>query len=121
MKNTNLRPNDEETIHETLLLIGIPSNLKGFRYITYAEQMMADDPDLMFHVVDGLYRGIAIQFDTKPACVERAIRHAIAVAWTYGNLEFINELFRYSVNPNKGTPTNSQFISRLYFYLNAAQ
>lgn len=114
MENNQIRVNE---IQELLLDIGIPPSLSGFQYITYAEQLALTDEEYLRHVTKLLYIDIAKKFRTKPTSVERCIRHAIGVAWTTGSIDQINSLFRNSVNPSKGTPTNSQFIARLYFYL----
>lgn len=104
-------------IHNLLLDIGIPANLIGFQYITNAIQLAFVDEAYLCHVTKLLYIDIAKKYCAKPTSVERAIRHAISVAWTYGNKEEINRLFRHSINPTKGVPTNSQFLARLHFYL----
>lgn len=103
-------------IQDVLLQIGIPTNLSGFAYITCAVQLVLIDSSELHHIVKGLYVDIANNCHSTPQRVERSIRHAIEVAWTYGDLDYIDGLFRSSVNPLKGQPTNSQFISRLYYY-----
>ena len=107
----------EEEIQDLLLEIGVPTNLVGFVYLTSAEEFVLHDPTELYKIT-GLYADIAHKHHTSVARVERAIRHAIHVAWLYGNMAFIDELFKFSINPMKGAPSNSQFISRLYFYLN---
>ncbi len=104
-------------IQELLLDIGMPSNLAGFQYITYAIQLALDDEAYLYHVTKLLYIDVAQKFHTNPSSIERCIRHAINVAWMYGSMEEIKKLFRNSVNPNKGVPTNSQFLARLHFYI----
>ena len=108
-------------IQEILLQIGIPANLLGFAYITRAVQVTLIKPDALQHIMKGLYTEVANEYHSTPVKVERTMRHAIEVAWTYGNAEYINELFKYSVNPLKGQPTNSQFIARLFYYFNNSQ
>lgn len=103
-------------IQDELLRIGIPANLLGFIFLTRAIQATVDDPVMLHHVMKGLYADIAKEYNSTPSRVERAMRHAIEVAWTYGDLDHIDELFINSVNPLKGQPTNTQFIARLYFY-----
>lgn len=105
-------------IQDVLLQIGIPANLSGFAYITCAVQLVLLDSSELHNVVKGLYVGVANNCDSTPQRVERSIRHAIEVAWTHGDLDYIDDLFRSSVNPLKGQPTNSQFIARLYYYFN---
>ena len=107
---------NEREIHELLLKIGVPTNLTGFMYLTTAEVMVLHDPTELYKVT-ALYAGIAKRHHASIESVERSIRHAIRVAWLNGNMAFMKDLFQYSINPVKGSPTNSQFISRLYFYL----
>lgn len=104
-------------IHELLLDIGLSPGVLGFQYITHALQLIMMDETYLHHVTKTLYIDIAKQYNTTPSGVERNIRHAIATAWTHGSLECINRLFRNSINPEKGVPTNTQFLARLYFYL----
>lgn len=108
-------------IQDVLLHIGIPANLLGFAYLTRAVQVSLRNPDILHHIMNGLYADVANEYHSTPMKVERTMRHAIEVAWTYGDLEFIDELFQSSVNPLKGQPTNSQFIARLYYYFNNTQ
>lgn len=103
-------------IQDVLLHIGIPANLLGFAYITCAIQLTLSDPNELHHIVKGLYVDIAENCQSTPIRVERAIRHAIQVAWTQGDIEYIEGMFKNSVNPMKGSPTNAQFIARLYYY-----
>ena len=104
-------------IHELLLDIGLSPSLTGFQYITYAEQLALKDEGYLRHVTKLLYIDIAVKYNTTPASVERCIRHAIATAWNHGSVEQISKLFRNCINPQKGVPTNSQFLACLYFYL----
>lgn len=104
-------------IQDLLLDIGISPSLVGFQYLTYAEQLALTDEEYLRHVTKLLYIDIAKKFHTKPSCVERGIRHAINAAWNHTSPDQISKLFRNSINPQKGIPTNSQFIARLYFYL----
>lgn len=104
-------------IQDILLEIGIPTNLLGFMYITYSVQLIADNRDYMKNLSRRLYVDVAKEFNTSPACIERCIRHAINVGWTIGDVKVINEIFKNSVNPMKGCPTNAQFLSRIFFYI----
>lgn len=108
---------DVNEIQNLLLDIGLSPSVAGFQYITYAEQLALKDEEYLHHVTKLLYIDVAKKYHTTPSCVERSIRHAIASAWQHGSITCINELFRNSVNPEKGVPTNSQFLARLYFYL----
>lgn len=107
----------KEDIQTILLNIGIPSNLLGYHYIIYAMDLILSDENYLHSITKMLYVDIAVKFKTTASRVERAIRNAISVGWTNGNLEYINHLFYNSVNPLKGTPTNSQLLSRIYFYM----
>ena len=106
----------EAEIQDLLLDIGLSPSVTGFQFITYAEQLILMDEKYLHHVTKLLYIDIAKQFQTTPAAVERNIRHSITSAWLHGSLKEINKLFRNSINPEKGVPTNSQFLARLYFY-----
>lgn len=104
-------------IQDVLLSIGVPANLSGFKYITYAVQLILANPEeSTIKIVDGLYADVGRKYATKSSRVERCIRHAIVIAWQRGNMEYINALFKNSVNPNKPNPTNTQFLMRLYYY-----
>lgn len=94
-------------IHE----IGVPAHIKGYLYLREAILMVIQNIDLLGAVTKELYPGIASKYNTTPSRVERAIRHAIEVAWTRGKIDTIDKIFGYTVNNNKGKPTNSEFIA----------
>lgn len=94
-------------IHE----VGVPAHIKGYQYLRDAITMVVEDMDLLSAVTKELYPAIAQQNNTTPSRVERAIRHAIEVAWNRGKIETINNLFGYTVHNDKGKPTNSEFIA----------
>lgn len=94
-------------IHE----IGVPAHIKGYHYLRDAIIMVVEDIELLGAVTKELYPAIAKANNTTPSRVERAIRHAIEVAWNRGKLETINALFGYTVQNDKGKPTNSEFIA----------
>ncbi len=94
-------------IHE----IGVPAHIKGYLYLREAITMVVDNIELLSAVTKELYPNIAKKFNTTPSRVERAIRHAIEVAWSRGKVDTINNLFGYTVNTDKGKPTNSEFIA----------
>ena len=96
-----------EMIHE----LGVPAHIKGYQYLREAIMMSVEDMDMLNSITKILYPSIAKKFDTTPSRVERAIRHAIEVAWSRGHIETIDELFGYTVNNKKGKPTNSEFIA----------
>lgn len=106
----------EAEIQDLLLNIGLSPAVMGFQFITYAEQLILMDEKYLHRVTTMLYIDIAKKFQTTPAAVERNIRHSITTAWLHGSLTEIHKLFRNSINPEKGVPTNSQFLARLYFY-----
>lgn len=93
--------------------IGIPAHIKGYRYIRNAILMVVNEVDLMSSVTKELYPSIAMAHNTTPSRVERAIRHAIEVAWSRGNFEAIHRVFGHTVSRERGKPTNSEFIAML--------
>ena len=94
-------------IHE----IGIPAHIKGYQYLRDAIIMAINDMDILNSITKQLYPSIAKNYNTTPSRVERAIRHAIEVAWSRGKMDTIDKLFGYTVNNGKGKPTNSEFIT----------
>lgn len=104
-------------IHELLLSIGIPPNIHGYIYLAASLELVLDNPEYLHSVTKGLYIDIAKQFHTTPANVERSMRFAITNAWRYGDKEFINGIFRNCVRADKGSPTNTVFLSRLFYYI----
>lgn len=96
-------------IHE----IGVPAHIKGYSYLREAISMVIEDMELLGAVTKELYPSIAKKFNTTPSRVERAIRHAIEVAWTRGKVDTIDKIFGYTINNNKGKPTNSEFIAMI--------
>ncbi|MCL8207586.1 MAG: sporulation transcription factor Spo0A [Actinomycetia bacterium] len=94
-------------IHE----IGIPAHIKGYLYLREAIMMVINRVDLLSGVTKELYPTIASKYKTTPSRVERAIRHAIEVAWSRGNVDVINSIFGHTVNRDRGKPTNSEFIA----------
>ena len=107
-------------IQEMLLSIGIPPNLSGYAYITYAVELLMLDAEYRHYITKGLYVDIAKKYHTTPSRVERAIRHAVEVAWLHGNMELINHVFKNCVRADKGRPTNSVFLARLFYYIKDA-
>lgn len=94
-------------IHE----IGVPAHIKGYQYLRDAILMSVDNSEMLNSVTKILYPSIAKQRGTTPSRVERAIRHAIEVAWSRGRLDTIDELFGYTIHTGKGKPTNSEFVA----------
>ena len=96
-------------IHE----IGVPAHIKGYQYLRQAIILTVRDMDLINAVTKVLYPAVAKHFNTPPSRVERAIRHAIEVAWDRGDLETLQKYFGYTVSNTKGKPTNSEFIAMI--------
>jgi two-component system response regulator (stage 0 sporulation protein A) len=94
-------------IHE----IGVPAHIKGYQYLREAIMMSVEDSTMISSITKILYPTIAKRFTTTPSRVERAIRHAIEVAWSRGRMETLDALFGYTINTGKGKPTNSEFIA----------
>ena len=103
----NLENRVTDMIHE----IGIPAHIKGYHYLRDAIIMAVDDMDVLNAITKVLYPTIAKMHQTTASRVERAIRHAIEVAWSRGKLDTLDELFGYTVSNRKGKPTNSEFIA----------
>lgn len=93
--------------------IGIPAHIKGYQYLRDAIVMIVEQIELLGAVTKVLYPMIAQKYTTTPSRVERAIRHAIEVAWSRGNMDMINRLFGYTVKLDKGKPTNSEFMAMI--------
>ena len=103
----NIEAQVTSVIHE----IGVPAHIKGYQYLRDAIIMVINDMDVLNSITKQLYPSIAKQYNTTPSRVERAIRHAIEVAWSRGKMDTIDQLFGYTVNNGKGKPTNSEFIA----------
>ena len=103
----NLETDVTNIIHE----IGVPAHIKGYQYLRDSIMMAVCDMDILNSITKQLYPSIAQKFDTTPSRVERAIRHAIEVAWGRGNMDTIDALFGYTIHAGKGKPTNSEFIA----------
>ena len=108
-------------IHE----IGVPAHIKGYQYLREAIIIAVDDMDVINAITKVLYPQVAKTFQTTPSRVERAIRHAIVVAWDRGDLDTLQSFFGYTVSNTKGKPTNSEFIAliadRLQLQLKSAE
>ena len=101
----------EQDVTDMIHEIGVPAHIKGYQYLREAIVMSVEDPGMNSSITKILYPTIAKRFQTTPSRVERAIRHAIEVAWSRGRMETLEELFGYTVNTGKGKPTNSEFIA----------
>jgi len=91
--------------------VGIPAHIKGYLYLREAILMVIEDVELLSLVTKELYPSVARKYKTTPSRVERAIRHAIEVAWNRGNLTAIHRIFSHTVSRERGKPTNSEFIA----------
>ena len=96
-----------DMIHE----IGVPAHIKGYQYLREAIMMCVKDMEMLNSITKLLYPTIAERYQTTPSREERAIMHAIVVAWNRGRMETLEDLFGYTVNIGKGKPTNSEFIA----------
>ena len=96
-------------IHE----VGVPAHIKGYQYLREAIILVVNDIDVINQITKQLYPEIAEKFRTTPSRVERAIRHAIEVAWGRGQQEAVESIFGYTVSAAKGKPTNSEFIAMI--------
>ena len=104
---------DEVTVTEILHQIGVPAHIKGYQFLRDAILLTAADPDYINAVTKRLYPQIAKQNGTTASRVERAIRHAIEVAWDRGDVEVLNSYFGYTIHNLRGKPTNSEFIAMI--------
>lgn len=103
---------DTETeITEVLHMLAVPAHIKGYQYLREAISLVVRDMDLINSVTKELYPTVAKRFGTTPSRAERAIRHAIEVAWDRGDVELMNNFFGYTIRADRGKPTNSEFIA----------
>jgi two-component system response regulator (stage 0 sporulation protein A) len=103
-------------ISNKLKVLGIPANLKGYRYIGYGIELIMSDTELMDSTMN-LYMKVAERFNITITSAERAIRHAIDVGWNRGHKGTQIIMFGYSIDSNKGKPTNSEFLATVADYL----
>ena len=103
----NLEADVTDIIHE----IGVPAHIKGYQYLRDSIILSVKDAEVINSITKILYPTIAKKYQTTSSRVERAIRHAIEVAWSRGNTETLNDLFGYTISNGKGKPTNSEFIA----------
>ena len=112
--NPRKEPFDLETqVTAIIQEVGIPANIKGYQYIRNAIILVVNNNDIINSVTKELYPEVAKMCDTSPSRVERAIRHAIEVAWDRGDTETLNRMFGYTISVSKGKPTNSEFIAMI--------
>lgn len=110
-KNEYIERNLESDVTNIIHEIGIPAHIKGYQFLRDAIIMSVNDMEMLNSITKILYPTIAKKHQTTSSRVERAIRHAIEVAWSRGRIDTIDELFGYTINTGKGKPTNSEFIA----------
>ena len=103
----------EAQVTKIIHQIGVPAHIKGYQYLRAAILMTIEDSDIINSVTKVLYPSVAKKFSTTTSRVERAIRHAIEVAWDRGDIETLNSYFGYTVQNSRGKPTNSEFIAMI--------
>ena len=108
-KEMDLRIKISDMLHN----LGVPSHIRGYQYIRDGIVMMYEEPDMLKGITKEIYPELALKYNTTTSRVERAIRHAIEVAWNRGQIEMHEKIFGYTVNSNKGKPTNSEFIAMI--------
>ncbi len=106
-------PDMETLVTDIIHEIGIPAHIKGYQYLRYAIMMVVDNLEIINSITKELYPSVAKKYATTPSRVERAIRHAIEVAWDRGDMEVLNSFFGYTIANSKGKPTNSEFIAMI--------
>lgn len=103
----------ETQVTKVIHQIGVPAHIKGYQYLRTAIMMTVEDSDIINSVTKILYPSVAKKYSTTSSRVERAIRHAIEVAWDRGDIETLNSYFGYTIQNNRGKPTNSEFIAMI--------
>lgn len=111
VKQIKAAPDMEVVVTEMIHRLGVPAHIKGYHYLRCAIMQSLEDPEMLESVTKLMYPTVAKEYDTTPSRVERAIRHAIEIAWDRGDVEILNSFFGYTVNTGKGKPTNSEFIA----------
>ncbi len=111
--NPKSAPDIEGMVTSIIHEVGIPAHIKGYQYLRHAIMMAVNDLDIINSITKELYPTVAKDFNTTPSRVERAIRHAIEVAWDRGDTDVLNSFFGYTIANSKGKPTNSEFIAMI--------
>ncbi|MDD5953342.1 MAG: sporulation transcription factor Spo0A [Oscillospiraceae bacterium] len=109
MKNNDIEIQVTEILHQ----IGVPAHIKGYHYLRDSIIMAIETPEIINAVTKQLYPSVAKRYDTTSSRVERAIRHAIEVAWDRGDVDVLNSYFGYTIHNTRGKPTNSEFIAMI--------
>ena len=112
---------EEDMVTDMLRMIGVPAHIKGYRFLRESVLRTVEDPSLINAVTKILYPEIAATYDTTASRVERAIRHAIEVAWDRGDIDILNFYFGSTIHASRGKPTNSEFIAMLADRVSMAQ
>lgn len=113
--NRNVERDLEKDVTNMIHEIGVPAHIKGYQYLREAIMMSVQDVEMLNSITKILYPTIAKKFQTTSSRVERAIRHAIEVAWNRGKMETLDAMFGYTINTGKGKPTNSEFIALIAY------
>ena len=103
----------EVIISDIMRQIGVPAHIKGYQYLRTAIELCISNPQMLGSVTKILYPTVAKQYGTTPSRVERAIRHAIEVAWDRGDVDVLSSFFGYTIDSDRGKPTNSEFIAMI--------
>ena len=106
-------PDIESQVTQIIHQIGVPAHIKGYQYLRTAILLTVQDSDIINSVTKVLYPSVAKKYQTTTSRVERAIRHAIEVAWDRGDVDTLNSYFGYTIQNNRGKPTNSEFIAMI--------
>jgi two-component system response regulator (stage 0 sporulation protein A) len=109
----NRTPDIETQVTKIIHQIGVPAHIKGYQYLRTAILLTVNDSDIINSVTKILYPSVAKKYQTTTSRVERAIRHAIEVAWDRGDVDTLNSYFGYTIQNNRGKPTNSEFIAMI--------
>ena len=113
MKDKNGDNNVEALVTNVIHEVGVPAHIKGYQYLREAIMMVVSDIEIINQITKTLYPKIASKYNTTPSRVERAIRHAIEVAWGRGDQSIVENIFGYTISASKGKPTNSEFIAMI--------
>lgn len=113
VKLDNSKLNLEVEVTNIIHDVGVPAHIKGYQYLRDGIIMAVKNSDIINQITKQLYPDLAKKYKTTPSRVERAIRHAIEVAWNRGQIESMQSIFGYTVNSNRGKPTNSEFIAMI--------
>ena len=113
IRKLNSNAGIEVKVTDILHQIGVPAHIKGYHYLRDSIIMSVEHPEIINAVTKQLYPSVAKKYDTTSSRVERAIRHAIEVAWDRGDVDVLNSYFGYTIHISRGKPTNSEFIAMI--------